>query len=174
MRDVRDVEHMRFRAEHLRRFFGAKTPAEAITEVSIAKYVAARRKEGRQLSTINRELAVLRQALRLAKRRRLLKEIPEIERFPEHNVRQVFFEPEVYEAVLGHLPEVLQDLIRFAYLTGWRRGQLVRLEWNHIREGVIRLPGTTVKSKDIHVLSLVGEVAEVIERRRQARHPEAP
>lgn len=174
VKDLRDVYHMRFRADHLKRFLGADTPVEAITEVNLAKYVAARRKAGRQLSTVNRELQVLRQALRLAHKRRLIKEFPHIERFSEHNVRMVFFEHDVYERVLQHLPEVLQDVARFAYLTGRRRGQIVRLEWRDIQNGVIRLSGQTVKSKNVQVLSLVGELADIIERRQQARDPESP
>lgn len=163
---LRDVYHMRFRAEHLKRFFGADMAVESITEVSIARYVAERRKQGRALSTINRELQVLRQAMRLAKKRRLIKDMPEIDRFEEHNVRMVFFEHDVYEAVREHLPEVLQDMMHFAYITGWRRGQLARLEWRDIQDGVIRLSGRTVKNKDVQVLALVGELAEIIERRR--------
>lgn len=97
-----------------------------------------------------------------------------MDRFPEHNVRLIFFEPDVYEAVLVHLPEVLQDVARFAYLTGWRRGQIVRLCWQDVHHEVIRLSGTTVKHKDVQVLSLTGELAEIIERRQLARHPEAP
>jgi hypothetical protein len=97
---------MRFRAEHLKRLFEAETRADTITEATIAQYIAARRKAGRALSTLNRELQVLRQGLRLTRKRRFLKESPDIERFPEHNVRMVFFAPEIYEAVLLHLPEV--------------------------------------------------------------------
>jgi hypothetical protein len=147
MRELRDVSHMRFRAEHLKRFFGANTPVEQITEETIAKYVAARRKAEIKLSTINRELQVLKQSLRLARKRRLIQEAPEIEKFPEHNVRMVFFEPDVYEAVQAHLPGVLRDMAHFAYLTGWRKTQIARLEWGNIHSDVIRLTGTTVKHK---------------------------
>jgi integrase len=174
MRELRDVSHMRFRAEHLKRFFGANTPVEQITEETIAKYVAARRKAEIKLSTINRELQVLKQSLRLARKRRLIQEAPEIEKFPEHNVRMVFFEPDVYEAVQAHLPEVLRDMAHFAYLTGWRKTQIARLEWGNVHSDVIRLTGTTVKHKDVQVLSLTGELAAIIERRRAARHPETP
>jgi len=174
VKGLRDVYHMRFRAAHLKGFFGATTPVETITETDIAKYVAARRKASKELSTINRELAVLRQSFYLAKKRRLIKEVPDIPRYAEHNIRQVFFEAETYEAVLAHLPAVLQGLVRFAYLTGWRRGQITALQWKDIQQGVIRLSGATVKSKDTHVLSLVGELAEVIDRLRQERHPTAP
>jgi integrase len=72
------------------------------------------------------------------------------------------------------LPEVLQDVVRLAYLTGWRRRQIVRLEGKDLHPGVIRLSGTTVKHKDVQVLSLVGNLAEIMARRRQVRHPEAP
>ena len=51
VRELRNVYHMRFRAEHLTQFFGAETSAESITEAAIARYVAARRKHGRKLST---------------------------------------------------------------------------------------------------------------------------
>jgi integrase len=174
VKGLRDLYHMRFRAEHLKRFFGTSTPVETLTETDVAKYVAHRRHVGKALSTINRELAVLRQSSHLAKKRRLLKEMPDIPRYTEHNIRQVFFDAETYEAVLTHLPPVLQDLVRFAYLTGWRRGQIIALEWKDIQQGVIRLSGATVKSKDTQVLSLVGELAEVIDRRRQERHPTTP
>jgi Phage integrase, N-terminal SAM-like domain len=92
IKGLRDVYHMRFRAEHLKGFFGATTPLETITETDIAKYVAIRRKAGKELSTINRELAVLRQSFNLAKKRRLLRDMPDIPRYAEHNIRQVFFE----------------------------------------------------------------------------------
>ena len=76
--------------------------------------------------------------------------------------------------MLLHLPEVLQDMVRFAYLTGWRRRQIVRLAWKDVQQGVIRLSGTTVQHKDVQVLSLTGELAEMIERRSHARHPASP
>ena len=75
VRELRDLYHMRFRADHLRRFFGAETPAEEITEATIAKYTATRRKEGKELSTINRELAVLRQLVDEAIRKQLVEAI---------------------------------------------------------------------------------------------------
>lgn len=40
----------------------------------------------------------------------------------EHNARQGFLEPATFRTVLQHLPEALQDLARFACLTGWRKG----------------------------------------------------
>jgi integrase len=170
MKELRDIYHMRFRAKHLTKFFGKDYAVEAITEAALARYVASRRKQGIKLSTVNRELSLLRSALRLAKKRKLIKDMPEIDRFQEHNVRMVFFEHDVYEAVRSHISEVLQDMMRFAYLTGWRKGQIARLEWRNVQDGVIRLSGKTVKHKDVQVLSLAGELAAIIERRQAARN----
>ena len=46
----------------------------------------------------------------------------------ENNAREGFLEPVDFEAVRAHLPADLADLAAFAYLTGWRKGEVVRLE----------------------------------------------
>lgn len=79
---------------HLLPFFGKDTPVTAITAEAIARYQAHRasaikaRQEKRQRETIsyavcNREVAVLRHLLRLAKRWRLIAEVPEIDMLKE-------------------------------------------------------------------------------------------
>jgi integrase len=82
----------------------------------------------------------------------------------------IFFPAEDFARFLSHLPDVLQDMARFAFLTGWRKGQIVALEWKDIDDNVIRLSGKTVKTKNVQVLALVGALAEVIERRRRVRN----
>jgi integrase len=52
---------------------------------------------------------------------------------------------------------------------GWRRREITRLEWKYIEENILRLPPELPKSKDGRVLVLMGVLAEIIERRRQAR-----
>jgi integrase len=61
-------------------------------------------------------------------------------------------------------------MVLFAYLTGWRKGQITSLQWSDIDGEVIRLSGETVKTKNVQVLSLAGELAEVIERRRSVQN----
>lgn len=64
-----------------------------------------RLKLGRSRATINRELQLLGQVMRLAKRKKLIKDIPHIEKFSEtDNARQGFFEPEDLERLLTFLP----------------------------------------------------------------------
>jgi integrase len=133
-------------AAHLRRFFGASTPAGQITPIDIAKYIRARLDAEAAPATVNRELACLKRGLRLAARAGRLSQVPPISLLQEHNVRTGFFEEPEYRAVLAHLPEVVQPVITFLYLTGWRLGETLALSWRQVdfRAGVVRLdPGTT-------------------------------
>jgi integrase len=50
----------------------------------------------------------------------------------ENNTRQGFFERPDLEAVVTALPAYLQDLTRFAYLTGWRKGEIISLRWTDV------------------------------------------
>jgi integrase len=159
---------MRFRARYLREFFKA-APVEFLDEAAIARYIAHRLEQGIAHATLNRELAVLRGALKIAKRQKAIKELPDIERHTEDNIRMVFFTPTDFATFLVHLSPVLQDLVRFAYLTGWRKGQILALQWKDIDDDVIRLSGKTVKTKKAQVLALAGEVGDIIARRRAAR-----
>lgn len=47
----------------------------------------------------------------------------------ENNVHAGFFEAEEYAAVLSHLPEDLQPVVRFAYLIGRRKYEALILTW---------------------------------------------
>ena len=40
------------------------------------------------------------------------------------------FSPVAIEAVIAYLPSYFKDFIRFAYLTGWRKGEIAQLTWN--------------------------------------------
>jgi len=171
-RGMRDVVITRYRSGHLRTFFTDRAVAD-INERQIDLYIKHRLQMGRSRTTVNRELQLLGQAMRLAKRKKLIMDIPHIEKFSEKdNARQGFFEPEELERVLMFLPPYLQDLTRFAYHTGWRKGEILTLEWRDIQGDVIRLRPDIAKNKDGRVIVLVGEIANIIARRR-AEHVES-
>ena len=48
---------------------------------------------------------------------------------------------EEIDTVIAHLPDYLQDFVRFAYLSGWRKGEIASLTWNDVdrKARVIRL-----------------------------------
>ena len=47
--------------------------------------------------------------------------------------RKGFFEHDEYEALLRELPNHLRPVLRFAYFTGMRRGEIVGMKWSQAR-----------------------------------------
>ena len=173
-RGLRDVRITQWRTNNLRGFF-KDIPVADITERKIDLYIKHRLKMGRARTTINRDLQLLGQALRLAKRRKLIQELPYIERFSEQgNARKGFFERDELETLVALLPEYLQDVTRFAYHTGWRKTEIFTLEWRDIQGDIIRLKPEVAKNKDGRVIVLVGEIANIIARRQVARVESCP
>jgi integrase len=130
---------------------------------------------GRSTSTINRELQLLGQAMRLARRKKLIKEVPYIEKFSEkETARQGFFEQHEMEAIVSCLPLYLKDVLRFAYYTGWRKSEILTLEWRDIQGDVIRLKPTIAKNKEGRMIIAVGELANILARRQQERVSSCP
>jgi integrase len=93
---------------------------------------------------------------------------PTIRRLSEtNNVRKEFFEPAEFAAVVSALPEDLQDVARFAYLTGWRRGDMLGLRWTAVdmERGVIRLYRGETKNDEGRTLAIAGPLIEIMARR---------
>src|SRR5262249_9764907 len=161
-----DVQVTRWRSNNLRRFF-KDIPVSAITERQVDLYIKHRLAVGKTRTTVNRDLQLLSQAMHLAKRKKLITEVPHIEKFSEKgNARQGFFEREELEMIVAHLPAYLQDVARFAYHTGWRRTEIFTLEWHDIHGDIIQLKPEAAKNKDGRVIILVGEIAKIITRRQ--------
>lgn len=155
----------------LRRRFAGYT-AQACTSLVISQYMTAMQQEGLKAPTINRVIAVLRSAFRLGYHHDLIARVPAIKLLPEHAVRNEFFTPEEVDALLPCLPEYLRDAVLFAFLTGWRRGEIIGLKWTNVNRsgGVIRLEPEQNKSRKVRVLALRGKLADLVERRWQARY----
>lgn len=144
---------------------------EACTSLAISQYMAEMIKEGRKPPTINREIAVLRAAFRLAYRHDLIARVPGIKLLPDHSVRNEYFTHAEIDALLPCLPEHLRDAVLFAYLTGWRKGEIINLEWANVNrsDAVIRLEPAQNKNRTVRVLAIQGELSKLIERRWLAR-----
>lgn len=166
----RSVATLAFRLAPLRAAF-ALDRAIDVTEDRVARYMAARLAEKKAAATINRELAALKRAFRLAVEQKRLSAAPTIKLLAEHNARENFLEPADFEAVVGHLPEYLQDAARFAYLSGWRKGEVLSLEWSDVDRTNRRVTLRRERSKngEPRVLPLTPMLAALIERRWEAR-----
>jgi integrase len=125
------------------------------TEDVIEAYVSARKEQGYANGTINRDLAMLRRAYRVAFATLdehgvpLVRRVPKVELLEEDNVRESFTTEAEYQAIRAHLPwciPYLTDLIR---VTGWRRNEPLMLTWGRVDEeaGLLRLPGKETKGR---------------------------
>ena len=98
------------------------------------------------------------------------------ERLDENGPRQGFFEHAEYEAMRRHLPRPYQDVLDFAYFSGWRKREILELRWDEgdAAGGVVRLSPARSKTRVGRVLPISAPIAAVLSRRRATRQPGAP
>ena len=155
-----------------------KLPAIKFVATEVKRYVTARRAEGAEDSTINRELAIIRRGFTLAKQSEppLVHRVPYIPKLEEDNVRQGFLEPEQYEKVLESLPQRLKALFVCAYHVGTRKGELRKIQWPQVDldAGLIHLTARQTKGKAARSLPIYGEMEWWLRKQWESRAPECP
>jgi len=172
----RTLTTARARVEHLRGLF-ASWPVEAITADAVRRYQLHRREQGAEAATINRETSALSRMFQLTIRRELLERMPVFpNRLEENPPREGFFEHEEYLKVRAHAPASYQDVLDFAYYSGWRRNEILELGWHEVDlvGGVIRLPAHRSKTKKGRMLPISAPLREVLGRRQRVRHAGDP
>ncbi len=155
----------------IREYFGDMRAVD-VTEVVIDRFIRECQDAGKSDATINRETQLLGQTFRLAVERKTLAMAPKVRRIPNADKpREGFFERPEFEAVVKHLPADIQDFTRFAYLTGWRKGEIASLRWEDVDllGGIIRLRGENSKNKKPRKVALEGELLKLIQRRASSR-----
>lgn len=131
--------------KNLRAFFGLSRAVDITTD-RINAYIRSRQEAGAMAATIRNELAALKRMFSLAVQAERLAHRPHVPSIHVSNARQGFFEEADFKAVLSHLPEEVHSVAQFAYLTGWRKGEILTLTWKQVdfEAGTARLePGTT-------------------------------
>ena len=135
---------------HLEPFFRGRRMV-SISSDDARAYMAHRQGEGAANATINRELAILRRAFRLAEQDGKVLHRPHIPMLREDNVRQGFFSPDQFEAVRAALPSEVRGIVTLAYYSAWRiASEILPLKWARVdrKARTIRLePGSTKNSK---------------------------
>ena len=183
---------------HLQPYFGGRRLV-GITSDDVRRYVAKRKKdvivvrkarkarldaEGKVIepevpevtkpvsnAEINRELQTLKRILNLARKDGRLATVPYIPLLQEDNVRQGFFEADQFRSVIKHLPEELQPVIEFAYITGWRiASEVLPLEWRNVDFAAdeVRLDAGTTKNREGRVFHMTTRLRALL----KARHAE--
>jgi integrase len=132
-------------------------------------------KKGYSRTTRDLKLRLLKAALKLALERQFIARVP---KFPAiciaDTARQGFVELEAFEAIVRHLDADHRDAVEFAYLVGWRRGEVTGLTWDKVFTTEIRLGAGDTKSKRPRVIPLDPALAEILARRQRARRLDCP
>lgn len=168
---------------HIRPFFG-RLRVRDLTATHCRDYAKKRReepdsrglnkklKEGEERpvryatnATINRELSLLRKAVNQAVEDELIFHAPFIPMAgAEGRPRQGFFTRPEVEAVSRNLPEYLRLVVLFGFLTGWRKQEVLTLEWKNVdfeaRE--VRLDATFSKNGNARTFPFTAELEDLL------------
>jgi integrase len=151
-----------------------------LSSSAVEAYKASRLSAGKAKATINRELACLKRAYRLAESSRppLIRAncAPSIELYREDNVRRALLNNMDYLALLAHLPTPIDDAVTFAYLTGWRRAEVLGLTWLEVdrAHGLMTPPPAQSRNADPRELPLSPTLSALLEKRWQTRLVSGP
>jgi integrase len=101
---------------------------------------------------------------------------PKFKLLDGERVRQGFLEHGDFVTLLENLPNYLEPLVEFLYLSGWRKGAACNLEWRDIDlEGrAARLRIESSKNKEPWILPLAGRLWEIIQDRLSERRLDCP
>jgi len=141
----KSLEQAEDRVNRLLKTFGGRKIV-TINTPEIRQYVADRQAEGYANATINRDMAALKRMFSLGTQAEKIIQAPYIPRLDERNVRQGFLGDIEHLSVTSHLPFVLSVMADTAFQFGWRKEELMKLQWTQVDlgAGLIRLePGTT-------------------------------
>jgi len=152
----------------------AQARLDHIDEKLIAQFTAKLVCDNYARSTINRCLATLRRALRLAAKWRIIDRVPSVELLSGENERTFVLSREQQRDYLEACPEFLRNWSTFALETGMRRKELKSLEWKDVhflpvgnsRRGYVHVRGTKSKNSKRN-LSLTVLAQSVLSRQRQ-------
>jgi len=150
----------------LLKFFKPDWRMSAIAASDIERYKAERLEAGAKPATVNRDLAVVRRAFRLALEQGELAAMPTIKLLRENNIRTGFFERDQFDAILKHLPDVYHPPLRFAYITGWRfKSEVLSLTVAQVdlRAGFVTLEVGSTKSGEGRSFYVTEDLRELLQ-----------
>jgi integrase len=116
-------------------------------------------------ATVNRELACLKTIFSKAVKNGKAERNPNqgVKMLKENNERDRVLSPEEYVRLLAHCPNYLKPIVRLAYQTGMRQGEILGLTWGQVdlKEGFIRLQPRDTKTNEGRLVPFNGELREM-------------
>jgi integrase len=159
--------------------------ADTLTTAAVTEYIRGlrtprkskqkgRRSKSLANSTIKHRLQILASAYEIENAAREEAKVPPltVPRFPklaEGEARSGFLGRAQFDVLRSYLPDELKDFALFAFFVGWRKSAIATLEWSDVRDGNIYLRGVNSKNGKPYYVPILGELVELIERRKEAR-----
>jgi integrase len=86
-----------------------------------------------------------------------------VKMLPENNERDRVLSPEEYIRLLAHSQDYIRPIIKVAYHTGMRQGEILKMTWHQVdlREGFIRLRPEDTKTNEGRLVPLNPELVEM-------------
>lgn len=159
------------RLKHLLPFFGDRLLQE-ITPALVEAYKQKRRAEpswryrGELIKpgTVNRELACFKTVFAKAMKNGKAERHPAqgVKLLKEDNIRDRVLSEEEYHRLLDQAPAHLAPIIKLAYHTAMRQGEILGLTWDQVdlKEGFIRLAGADCKTQEGRLVPLSQEMVK--------------
>lgn len=169
----RTLRDARYRARRLLRDLG-DVPVSALTAEVLEAYQARRLAEGAARNTVNNALNLLRRGFALARRLGRVDHAPWIRRLHPGPPRSGFLaaaDARRLVAACRSRSPVLADAVELLYGLGWRREEVLGLQWDEVdlEAGTLCLPAAREKTGQARTVSLTPAIREVLARRWDLR-----
>ena len=113
-------------------------------------------------ATVNREMAVFTTIFSKAMKNGKAERNPAqgVKLLKENNERNRILSPDEYTLLLAHCPAHIKPIVKMAYRTGMRQGEILNLVWDRVdlKEGFIRLQPVDCKTKEGRLVPLNREL----------------
>jgi integrase len=157
---------------HILPFFG-KRKAAAIDTAEIRRFINQRQDNGAANAEINREMTAMKRAYTLGIQAGKVAIKPYFPMLKESSPRAGFFEHDQLDAIIRKLEaepraKHLTPIVKFAYITGWRKSEVLGLQWPQVdfQAGIIRLEPGTTKNDEARIFPFTSELREILEGQR--------
>ncbi len=131
-------------------------------------------KHGISPATVNRKIACLRHMLNLAEREGIIESVPlkGLKALKENNVRTRILSPEEYDRLVSCCPPHTAQIVKMAYYTGMRQGEILKLMWDRVdlKDGFIHLKPEDTKTDEGRSIPLSQELIEMLKSMPRTIH----
>ena len=116
-------------------------------------------------ATVNREITTFKTVFNKALKNGMAERNPAqgVKQFKENNERDRILSPEEYARLLTHCPEHLKPIIKLAYHTAMRRGEILNLTWGQVdlKDEFVKLRAEDTKTNEGRLVPLNRELVEM-------------